>query len=133
MHAGRCLCGRARFEARGGPKWVAHCHCQSCRRATASPLTTYAGFPADAVSWSGEAAAEFASSKGVIRRFCGHCGTPLSYESVRWPDEVHLFVATMNAPEALPPQCHVHTAERLAWLHLADDLPQNPGSGASSS
>jgi len=52
---------------------------------------------------------------------------------VRWPDEVHLFVATMDKPEALPPQCHVYTAERLAWLHLADDLPQYPATGTGSS
>ena len=41
---GRCLCGRVRYLAAGAPLWVAHCHCESCRRATGAPLATYAGF-----------------------------------------------------------------------------------------
>ena len=27
---------------------------------------------------------------------------------------------------------HVYTDERLAWLHIEDDLPRAPGSGNSS-
>jgi hypothetical protein len=123
-HDGRCLCGRVSFRAEEPPLWVAHCHCESCRRATASPMTTYAGYRPEAVIWSGDTPASYNSSPGVTRRFCGHCGTPMTYESERWPNEVHLFVATMNDPDTLVPDRHVYAEERIAWMHMADGLPQ---------
>jgi hypothetical protein len=113
-----------RFVARGEPKWVAHCHCESCRRATSAPLTTYAGYPTEAVSWTGEAPAVFHSSPGVIRRFCRDCGSPMTFEGERWPGEVHLFVASFDEPASLRPTLHVHVGEQLSWLHLADGLPR---------
>lgn len=123
-HEGRCLCGRVRFHAEGPPLWVAHCHCESCRRATAAPMTTFAGYRPGNVTWSGDATAAFNSSPGVTRRFCGRCGTPLTYEAERYPDEVHLYVATMNDPGAFSPGRHVFVEERIGWMHLADGLPQ---------
>nr|NIV31130.1 GFA family protein [Anaerolineae bacterium] len=51
----------------------------------------------------------------------------LTYESERWPGEVHIFVATLDDPEALRPQVHVNVAEKLAWISLDDGLPQKAG------
>jgi len=122
--SGRCFCGKVRFTARGEPKWVAHCHCESCRRATSSPFTTYAGYPSAAVTWLGEAPAIYHSTPGVTRKFCRNCGAPLSFEGDRWPGETHLFVASFAQPEAFSPMIHVHVGEQLSWLHLADGLPR---------
>ena len=121
---GHCLCGRVSFRADGEPLWVAHCHCESYRRTTASPMTTYAGFRPTAVVWQGDVPTAYNSSPGVTRHFCGKCGTPLSFESERFPDEVHLFVANLNDPNTLAPQCHVFTEERISWMHLSDGLPE---------
>ena len=123
--AGGCLCGALRFEARGAPKWVAHCHCASCRRATGSPFTTFAGFRREDVTFLGGEPRRRRSSPGVTRGFCAECGTPLSYESERWPDEVHLYVCSFDAPAAFSPQAHVNMADSLTWLRLADDLPRH--------
>ncbi len=121
---GRCLCGAVRFVARGEPKWVAHCHCESCRRATSAAFATYAGYHTDAVEWTGETPGTYASSPGVVRRFCTRCGSPLSFEGERWPDEVHLFVASFEEPASFTPKGHVYVEEQLAWVHLADGLPR---------
>ena len=43
MTRGHCLCGQVTFEFTGSPLWCGHCHCESCRRATASPFTTWIG------------------------------------------------------------------------------------------
>jgi hypothetical protein len=123
-HRGRCLCGAVQFVARGAPRWVAHCHCDSCRRATSAPLTTYAGFAAEDVIWSGQSRARFNSSPGVERSFCARCGSPLSFAGARWPGEIHLFVASFAEPGALTPEIHVHAGEQLPWLHLGDGLPR---------
>lgn len=121
---GRCLCGAVKFAARGEPKWVAHCHCETCRRATSAAFATYAGYATGAVEWRGETPGVFHSSPGVTRRFCPRCGSPLSFEGERWPDEVHLFLPSFEEPASLQPKGHVFVEEQLAWVHLADELPR---------
>ncbi len=121
QHTGRCLCGGVRFEADGAPLWVAHCHCDSCRRATASAVATFVCFDDDRVRWTAGERRLFNSSPGVTRSFCGTCGTPLAYQAERWPGEIHIHLCALDRPELYPPQVHVFTAERLPWLHIADD------------
>lgn len=126
---GSCLCGAVTFEAKGQPKFVAHCHCPSCRKATGAAFATFAGFPGDKVTIAGESLVRRESSPGVTRSFCGHCGSPMAYESEAWAGEVHLLVALFDDPEAFPPKAHVHVKTRLEWLHIADGLPQLEGFG----
>jgi hypothetical protein len=45
---GGCLCGSVRFQATGEPKWVAWCHCQSCRKHSGAPVSVFAAFERDA-------------------------------------------------------------------------------------
>jgi len=45
---GRCLCGAATCQYEGDESWRAHCHCESCRRNTSSPFTTWFGVPKSA-------------------------------------------------------------------------------------
>lgn len=119
VHEGGCLCGAVRYRAWGEPKWVAYCHCRSCRRATGAPVSAYAGFAADAFELSQGEPARFASSPGVVRSFCGRCGTPLTYQGERWPDEIHVHLGTLDQPERLPPREHAFPAERIPWLEIA--------------
>lgn len=65
----------------------------------------------------------YASSTGVKRHFCATCGTPMAYESRRWPDEIHFYATSLDDPAAFQPTEHVNWNERLPWLHLADGLP----------
>lgn len=113
---GHCLCGQVRFVARGEPVWVAHCHCESCRRATSAAFATYAGYRAAAVEWTDGPRAIHRSSPGVQRGFCPRCGSPMSFESVRWPDEIHLLLPSFEDPESLTPTRHVHADARIGWV-----------------
>ena len=124
VRTGRCLCRAVTFVARGEPRWVAHCHCESCRRATSSAITTYAGYTLSDVDWTGEQPAAYRSSAGVVRRFCRTCGSPMSFEGERWPDEIHLFVPSFDEPETFSPTLHVHVEEQLRWLQVTDQLPR---------
>ena len=40
---GHCQCRNIEYEFTGEPKWVMHCHCESCRRAVSSAVATYVG------------------------------------------------------------------------------------------
>lgn len=125
-HSGGCLCGAVRFVARGEPRWVAHCHCRSCRKHTGSVVSTSAGFLKENVTYTGTTLASFASSPGVVRRHCERCGTPLSYESAERAAEIDVLVGTFDDPAAIQPTLHVWTEERLPWLHLDENLPRYP-------
>ncbi len=121
---GGCLCGALRYRAEA-PLWVAHCHCQDCRKATGAAFATYIGFANQSFEYLSGEPATFESSPGVHRGFCARCGSSLSYRSKRWPDEVHIMAATVDTPEALEPQGHVYCSEKLSWIHLDDGLPQH--------
>src|SRR4051794_287298 len=105
-HRGRCLCGALRFRATGAPLFIVLCHCESCRRATGGALVAACGFPRERVAIEGEVR-YFASSPGVRRGFCPVCGASLTFESERWPGDVHLMASLFDEPENLAPTCHV--------------------------
>lgn len=121
---GHCLCGAVAFEYSGPENWRGHCHCESCRRNTASPFTTFLGVPRGAFRFTGTAPAVYCSSPGVRRLFCATCGTPMAYESDRYPDEIHLYAASLEDSQDFAPQFHVHWAERVPWITLSDTLPR---------
>ncbi len=121
---GGCLCGAIRYRTEGPPLWAAHCHCASCRKATGAAMVTYAGYARARFAYSKGTPKIFTSSPGVMRGFCPDCGTTLTFEGTRWPDEVHVLVATLDQPDSISPQTHVHEAERIAWLKLDDGLPR---------
>lgn len=126
-YSGRCLCGAVSYQTKTLPLWTALCHCESCRRACSAPVVAWMGFkPADLI-WHGERTF-YQSSTIASRGFCAQCGSQLSFESSRWPGEIHLYAATLDEPTDYAPQLHCHTGEALDWLHLEDDLPRHHGS-----
>lgn len=129
VRRGHCLCGAVRFEYAGPENWRAHCHCESCRRQTASPMTTFMGVPDGAWSWTGAAPAVYASSPGVRRMFCATCGAPVAYAADRFPGEIHFYAALLEDAARFEPRGHVHWDEKLPWLAIADALPKRSGGG----
>lgn len=125
--SGRCLCGNIRYLARAEPKWTALCHCESCRRATSAPVVAWMGFAPDQVTWQG-ARTFFRSSEIATRGFCPTCGTQMSFESTRWPDEIHLYGVSRDDPEKYKPDLHCHYQEHLDWLNIQDSLPRHQAS-----
>jgi hypothetical protein len=128
---GRCLCGSVVFEYDATPNWTLHCHCESCRRATSSPMTTWVSVPRSAFVLVKDAPRYYHSSPGVKRGFCENCGSPLSYENERIPDEVHLYAASLSDPTGAVADGHVHVSEQLSWFEVLDELPRyaNEGGG----
>ena len=125
---GHCLCGQVTYEYRGPRKWAGHCHCESCRRNCSAPVAAFFGVDRNDFQWTGARPAVYESSPGVRRLFCGRCGSPMAFESDRFPEEIHLYAASLDDPAAYVPQSHVHCAEQLPWFDVRDELPRHPGS-----
>ena len=132
IHGGHCLCGALKFEVTGAPEWAAHCHCESCRRATGGPMTTFAGYRESTFAYTAGTPRAHHSSPGVTREFCGECGTALTYRNDALGDEVHVLVAAFDTPADFEPQKHVFFEEKLPWLHIGDDLPKQISSSAQA-
>lgn len=121
---GGCRCGAVRYRAEGEPMFVLHCHCEDCRRSAGGPVQTWTSYHKDQVAFPKAAPKRYQSSQGVMRGFCPACGTPLTYEAERIPDEIHILVGTFDDHRALAPERHVWWDEKVAWLEVADDLPK---------
>ncbi len=120
-HFAGCQCGAIRAEIKGAPKFVANCHCTSCRKATGGAFSTWVGFASDQVSWNSLSPYLFKSSKSVERGFCKDCGTPLTYSSDKWPGETHFLIGVMDAPDCYTPTGEVFGAEALNWVqHISE-------------
>ena len=105
VRKGRCLCGAVSYEYQGPENWVGHCHCESCRRNTSSPYTTFVGVPRTAFRFTGIEPAVYNSSPGVRRLFCRRCGAPVAYDADKFPDEIHFYLASLeDASSAVRPE-----------------------------
>ena len=122
IHTGGCRCGAIRFEVDGEPEMVSYCHCADCRKATGAPVSAFVGFPADAVSFTGDKLRTFANGP-VTRSFCAVCGSPISYFDRRIPGRVYFMLGAMDAPENYRPTVHAFRSEKLPFVHMPDGLP----------
>jgi hypothetical protein len=118
---GHCLCGDIQFEARGKPIETMHCHCESCRRHTSSPFSTFVVVNKEGFKYTRGEPVAYASSPGVERTHCGRCGSPIAYENKH---ELALYACTLEDFSALTPVYHIWTAEQVPWLEIADALPR---------
>ena len=123
VRTGSCACGEISFTVSTRPRFVGYCHCNACKKATGAPVSCYVGLARSDVTLVGEPRS-FATSEGVARTWCATCGTPVAYESARWPGEIHFHIAMFDHPETLKPTGHVYTNEQLPWFEVADDLPR---------
>ncbi|MDP6540389.1 MAG: GFA family protein [Planctomycetota bacterium] len=127
--AGRCLCGRVCFEAELPPRFVAHCHCENCRRAHGAGVVTWAGFSAGdfRIVAGEERLSRYRTETDATRSFCATCGTTLLFESPRWEGEVHVTVASLLDPLGREPTGHAYADRAPAWCPILDELPRYGG------
>jgi len=126
---GTCLCGDVQFEVTLPSLWCAHCHCSNCRRAHGAAFVTFVGFATDQfrVTSGSESRVCYLTETGATRSFCNRCGSTLTYESPRWPGEVHVALANLEGPIDRAPASHVYVDHKAAWWEIADSLPQHGG------
>jgi hypothetical protein len=67
---------------------------------------------------------EFASSPGVLRTFCGRCGTPLTYSNAQRPGEIDVTLGSLNQPGLAVPADHIWMQDAPAWDLPSDGLPR---------
>jgi hypothetical protein len=126
VQEGGCHCGAVRYRVTGEPAATTHCHCSDCRRITGGPTLAWAIFDEDKVAIIAGAPSVYESSPGVEWGFCGRCGTTLTYRRASRPGLFDVTTATLDDPEAFPPEKEIWTGERLSWIRSNPAVPHFP-------
>lgn len=124
LHTGGCHCGQLRYSVDAALDNVAHCHCSICRRTTGGIVTTWATVPLASFRWTVGTPTEYASSASCIRYFCPNCGSQLALFTTLSPGTLDLTIATLDRPESVPADRHIWVKNRLPWLSLDPQLPE---------
>ena len=96
---GHCRCGAVRFRVAAAPTLTEFCHCESCRRSAGAPLMAWAGIRRDAFAITEGEPVGHESTPGVVRTFCGRCGTSLTLADQRFAEEVYVAIAAFDDPD----------------------------------
>ncbi len=129
---GGCLCGAIRYRFSGAVCSSSTCFCQSCRRASGAASVSWFVVKLNQFAWLSGQAQAYRSSAPVTRAFCPTCGTPLSYQHSARPDDIELTTATLDQPEAVPPDEEIWLSHKVAWAasdpqlrHFSEENPDN--------
>ena len=124
---GGCACGSVRYALNSDPFDAGWCHCRICQLVSGAPAMAFATVPVgDLVFTEGaDKVRGYRSTSFGQRHFCGECGTPLYVQVDHQPDTVDFSIATLAAPDEVPPGFHIFYASRIGWFDTADDLPRH--------
>src|SRR5437868_5968418 len=103
---GGCQCRAVRYRITGDPVLTALCHCSMCRHANAAPAVAWAMYHASQVEFTQGPPAGYASSPGVRRGFCAHCGTPICFTAGYIEGLVDITIGSLDEPERIAPALH---------------------------
>ncbi len=121
---GGCHCGAVRYQVNGAPVYTALCHCNDCRKSSGAPMVAWAAYPEASFSLLRGTPRMFNGTGESCRNFCPDCGTGLFFRNAKViPGLVDIQIATLDDPNALPPQIHIQTAERLHWIAHQTEVP----------
>jgi hypothetical protein len=128
---GGCLCGLVRYRITGEPSSSSLCHCFTCRRATGAPTVAWLTVERDQFAILLGSPRTFESSPGVLRRFCGGCGTALTYENTKNPLTIDITTLSLDDPNRFPPDDEVWLEHKVSWQITDASRGQYPGGTAS--
>jgi hypothetical protein len=120
---GGCTCQQVRYRLIGAPLIVHACHCRWCQRETGTTHALNALYEADRViHTAGEpeiVMTPSASGKGQKIARCPTCRVAVwSNYPQAGPAVRFVRVGTMDNPDFCPPNIHIFTSSKQAWLTL---------------
>jgi hypothetical protein len=128
---GGCDCRSVRYRMEGAPLFVHCCHCRWCQRESGASFALNAMIESDRVTNLGtepeliHTPSNSGSGQKIAR--CPTCRVALwSHYAGAGPLVKFVRVGTLEEPDALPPDIHIFTRSRQAWLHIPEGSPAVP-------
>ncbi|HET7175261.1 MAG TPA: GFA family protein [Gammaproteobacteria bacterium] len=128
LHGG-CDCRKVRYALETPPLFVHCCHCRWCQRETGAAFALNAIIEADRVLMQG-AEPEIIhtpsqSGRGQRVARCPVCRIAV-WSHYASPAYRYVRVGTLDEPDRLPPDIHIYTASKQAWVMLPPGVPAVP-------
>ena len=129
---GGCDCRHVRYRMTTRPLIVHCCHCSWCQRESGAAFALNAMIEADRVRLlSGEVRlvdTPSASGEGQKIARCPRCLIALwSHYAGAGPILSFVRVGTLDEPDRLPPEIHIFTSTKQAWLQIPAGTPAVAG------
>jgi hypothetical protein len=124
-YTGGCLCGAVRYEAEGAPKFMGHCYCADCRKASGSGFVPFMGFASDAVRLTGETRKFFspaANGGDAVRNFCPVCGGLVFGGEAGKDTMFTIYAGSLDDPSLFHPTVAIFTRGRPDWAVIPPEL-----------
>lgn len=126
---GGCACGELRYRMTARPMFVHCCHCRWCQRETGAAFALNALVETARIEVTTgtpetiETPSESGRGQAIVR--CPRCRVALwSHYSGAGPGVSFLRVGTLDEPGACPPDIHIFTASKQAWVPIPADADQ---------
>ena len=123
---GGCACGAVRYRLASEPLFTHCCHCLNCQRQTGGAFVVNLLIEADRVELlRGEPAPvdvprDDGSAQTVFR--CPDCQVAV-YSRYGHPAMSFVRGGTLDEPARFPPNVHIFTRSKVAWVALPDETP----------
>ena len=123
---GGCACGAVRYRLASEPLFTHCCHCLNCQRQTGGAFVVNLLIEADRVELlRGEPAPvdvprDDGSAQTVFR--CPACQVAV-YRRYGHPGISFVRGGTLDEPARFPPNVHIFTRSKVAWVALPDETP----------
>lgn len=122
VYHGSCFCGAVQFTVTGNAEAMGYCHCESCRRWSASPVNAFTLWKPETISihHGADNIGTYNKTPESARQWCKTCGGHLfcDHPSMGLTD---VYAAVI--PE-FPYQAGVHVNYQEAVLKVRDGLPK---------
>jgi hypothetical protein len=131
MMDGSCTCRYVRYRLTSKPMFVHCCHCTWCQRESGAAFALNAMIETDRVQLlSGEVDVvdtPSASGKGQRISRCPKCRIAVWSNYAGGGDLVRFIrVGTLDEPNRCPPDIHIFTSTKQAWVVLPPGVPAVP-------
>jgi hypothetical protein len=128
---GGCDCGDLRYRILKPPLFVHCCHCRWCQRESGASFALNAMIEADYVVHlkAEPEIVDTPSDSGAGQKIarCPRCWVALwSNYSSAGPIIRFVRVGTLDKPDHLPPDIHIFTSSKQAWIQLPAGCPAVP-------
>ncbi len=122
-HTGGCLCGAVRYEIRARFLQTTLCHCEDCRKASGAPVVAWSFFPTGSLIWT-KGHPKVIRHAERERRFCGDCGSPLTFFDPSIPELFEANTNTLDDPASYSPVDQCWVCDELPWTAQMHELPR---------